>query len=112
MGLPDRAVKRFERKACPVIRVERLESDALRCLMTLIYPGFLGQRILQRLGVVRAGQRPEEWHGDARRPIARRLDVDEVDCERVARLGALDIEGPRLWIDIWVLTDLAEQILL
>src|SRR5205823_6439668 len=74
------------------------------------YPGFLGQRILQRLRVVRAGQRPEERDRDARRPIPRRLNVDQMDREGVARLGALHIEGPRLWIDIGVLADLAEQI--
>ena len=61
---------------------------------------------------MRAGQGTKQRNGAAGRPIASRLDVDQVDRQRVSRLGALDIEGPGLRIDEGVLDRLAGQVLL
>src|SRR5207244_8615933 len=108
----DRPVEWLEREGGAVIRIERAKEDALRRFVDLVHPNSLRQWLLKGRGEVRAGQRAKQRNGAAGRPIARRLDVDQVDRQRVARLGALDIEGPGLGIDEGVLDRLAGQVLL
>ena len=100
----------LEREAGAVVGVERLKANCLRGLVDLIDPGLLRQRILEGLRVVGAGQGPEEWNVDADRPVAGRLDVDQMNRQRVARLGALDVEGTRLRVEVGKLADLAEDV--
>ena len=52
-----------------------------------------------------AGQGAEQRDGGGCCPVAARLDRDEVDGERIARLRALDVEGSRLRVEERELTD-------
>jgi hypothetical protein len=65
----------------------------------LPHPDDLRERILQGGRQMRAGQGPEQRHGGRCRPVTARFDRDEVGSERIARLCAVDVEGPRLWVE-------------
>ena len=66
----------------------------------LVEPDLLRQGVLQHAGQLGAGEPAEEGDEDADRPIARRLDVLDLDSQGVTRLRALDVDRPGLRVEI------------
>ena len=84
----------------PQVAPVRLEQDRVPHPVELVDPGQLGQRLLQQRGPVGAGERAEERDRGRRAPVAGRDQVGDVQRERVAGLGALDVERAGLRVDL------------
>ena len=82
-----------------VVAVPGGEGDGVAVAVELVDPGGVRQRVLQRDDAVGARHAAEERDGRRGAPVARRLQRDEVQHERVAGLGALDVERAGLRVD-------------
>ena len=109
-GHTDRPEHRRERQVDGELAVPGLELQRAARAVEMVDPRRVGQRILQRRSAVGASQPAEERDRGRRRPVARRLDADEVQRERVAGLGALDVERPGLRVHEAQVDLLARQI--
>ena len=97
----DRAVHRIHRQLDAEVAVARPRTARCRCVRsTLVDPdrSRAAAPAASRCGRV-AGQRAEERDGRRRGPVPGRLDRDEVQRERVAGLGALDVERAGLRVE-------------
>jgi hypothetical protein len=64
----------------------------------VVDPGRVGQRILEVDRPIGAGEPTEEGDGSRSPPGTSGGEIDDVDGDRVARLGALDVERAGLGV--------------
>ena len=98
-GDADGAEHRLDRQLDAVVAVPGGEGHGVAVAVELVDPGGVRQRVLEGDDAVGAGHAAEERDRGRGAPVAGRLQRDEVQHQRVAGLGALDVERAGLRVD-------------
>ena len=95
----DGAEHRLDRQLDDVVAVPGGERHGVAGPVELVDPRRVRQRVLQRHGAVGARHATEERDRRRRAPVAGGFQRDQMQYERVAGLGTLDVEGSGLRVD-------------